>query len=126
MNDARQKALEYAGKNHERFLADLKEIVAIPSVSMQDEHVDDVVRAAEWLAARLTGLGMENVQVIPTEKHPIVFGEWLKAGEEAPTGLIYGHYDVQPVDPTSAFRTSENPCIKRLLRVAGKMAGPFQ
>lgn len=99
MSDVRQKALEYAEKNRERFLAELKEIVAIPSVSMQDEHVDDVVRAAEWLAARLTGLGMENVQVMPTEKHPIVFGEWKGAGEDAPTVLIYGHYDVQPVDP---------------------------
>ncbi len=105
MSDVRQKALEYAGKNRERFLADLKEIVAIPSVSMQDEHKDDMVRAAEWLAARLTGLGMDKVQVLPTEKHPVVFGEWMKAGEDAPTVLIYGHYDVQPVDPLDLWKT---------------------
>jgi acetylornithine deacetylase/succinyl-diaminopimelate desuccinylase-like protein len=105
MNDARQKALEYAGENHERFLADLKEIVAIPSVSMQDEHKNDMVRAAEWLALRLTALGMDKVQLLPTEKHPVVFGEWMKAGEAAPTVLIYGHYDVQPVDPIDLWDT---------------------
>lgn len=105
MSDARQGALEYAGKNRERFLADLKEIVAIPSVSMQDEHNDDLVRAAEWLAARLTDLGMDKVQLLPTEKHPIVFGEWMKAGDDVPTVLIYGHYDVQPVDPLELWDT---------------------
>jgi acetylornithine deacetylase/succinyl-diaminopimelate desuccinylase-like protein len=84
MSDARQKALEYAQQNRERFLADLKEIVAIPSVSMQDEHKDDMVRAAEWLAAHLTKLGMDNVQILPTGKHPVVFAEWMKAGQGCP------------------------------------------
>ena len=105
MNDARQKALEYAGENRERFLADLKEIVAIPSVSMQDEHKDDMVRAAEWLAVRLTALGMDKVQLLPTKKHPVVFGEWMTAGDDSPTVLIYGHYDVQPVDPIDLWDT---------------------
>ena len=105
MSDARQKALEYAHQNRERFLADLKELVAIPSVSMQDEHKDDIVRAAEWLATHLTELGMDKVQVLPTDKHPVVFGEWMKAGGDAPTVLIYGHYDVQPVDPLELWKT---------------------
>ena len=63
MSDARQGALDYARQNRERFLADLKEIVAIPSVSMQDEHKDDMLRAAEWLAAYLTKLGMDQVDL---------------------------------------------------------------
>ena len=105
MSNERQAALEYAKQNRERFLADLKEIVAIPSVSMQEEHKDDLVRAAEWLAAKLTALGMDNVQLLPTDKHPVVFGEWMKAGEDAPTVLIYGHYDVQPVDPIDLWDT---------------------
>ena len=105
MSDARQKALEYARQNRERFLAYLKEIVAIPSVSMQDEHKDDIVHAAEWLAAHLTKLGMDQVQILPTGKHPVVFGEWMKAGDSAPTVLIYGHYDVQPVDPLELWKT---------------------
>jgi len=113
MSNALQEALEYAEKNRERFLADLKGIVAIPSVSMQDEHKDEILRAAEWLAARLTGLGMENVQVMPTEKHPVVYGEWMKAGEDAPTVLIYGHYDVQPVDPLDLWNTDPYDAIQK-------------
>jgi acetylornithine deacetylase/succinyl-diaminopimelate desuccinylase-like protein len=105
MSDARQGALDYANQNRERFIADLTELVAIPSVSMQDEHKDDILRAADWLSARLTGLGMQNVQVLPTDKHPVVFAEWLGAGEDAPTVLIYGHYDVQPVDPLDLWKT---------------------
>lgn len=113
MGDSRQSALEYAGENRERFLADLKEIVAIPSVSMQDERRDDMIRAAEWLAARLTGLGMENVQALSPGKHPVVFGEWMKAGDEAPTVLIYGHYDVQPVDPLDLWNTQPYDAVQQ-------------
>jgi acetylornithine deacetylase/succinyl-diaminopimelate desuccinylase-like protein len=113
MSDARQAALDYAGKNRERFLAELKEIVAIPSVSMQEEHKDDLVRAAEWLAARLTSLGMDNVQLLPTDKHPVVFGEWMGAGKDAPTVLIYGHYDVQPVDPLDLWKTQPYEAVQQ-------------
>jgi acetylornithine deacetylase/succinyl-diaminopimelate desuccinylase-like protein len=105
MRNARQQALEYARQNRERFLADLKEIVAIPSVSMQEEHKDDLTRAAEWMAERLRKLGMENVQLLPTAKHPVVYGEWMKAGVDAPAVLIYGHYDVQPVDPLELWKS---------------------
>jgi acetylornithine deacetylase/succinyl-diaminopimelate desuccinylase-like protein len=113
MSDALQKALAYAQENHERFLSDLKEIVAIPSVSMQDEHEDDVLRAAGWLAERLTALGMDKVQLLPTEKHPVVFGEWMGAGADAPTVLIYGHYDVQPVDPIDLWDTEPYEAIQK-------------
>ena len=112
MSDARQQALEFAKNNRERFIEDLKELVAIPSVSMQDEHKDDIVRAAEWLAAYLKKLGMENVQLLPTDKHPVVFGEWLKAGADAPTVLIYGHYDVQPVDPLELWNTKPYEAVR--------------
>jgi len=112
MSDARQKALEYAQGNRERFLADLKEIVAIPSVSMQDEHKDDLLRAAEWLAAYLTKLGMEDVKLLPTDKHPVVYGEWMGAGDDAPTVLIYGHYDVQPVDPLDLWKTQPYEAVQ--------------
>jgi len=112
MSDAREQALEYAKQNRERFVEDLKELVAIPSVSMQDEHTDDIVRAAEWLAAHLRGLGMENVQILPTDKHPVVFGEWMKAGAGALTVLIYGHYDVQPVDPLELWKTQPYEAVQ--------------
>ena len=112
MTDVRQQALEYVRKNRERFIAELKEIVSIPSVSMQDEHKDDMFRAAEWLVARLTNLGMGEVQILPTEKHPVVFGEWMGAGEDAPTVLIYGHYDVQPVDPLDLWNSDPYDAVQ--------------
>lgn len=94
-----QKALEYVRSNGERYLNELKELVSIPSISTLDENKADVRRAAEWVAGQLRAIGMENVQIMPTALHPVVYGEWMKAGNSAPTVMIYGHYDVQPVDP---------------------------
>jgi acetylornithine deacetylase/succinyl-diaminopimelate desuccinylase-like protein len=94
-----QRALEYARANRGRFLEELKEYIAIPSISTLDEHKGDIQRAAEWTAAQLRSLGMEDVQIMPTGGHPVVYGEWMGAGKSAPTIMIYGHYDVQPVDP---------------------------
>ena len=99
MTDARQAALDYARQNNGRFLDELKEFLLIPSISTSPEYKSDVQRAAEWVAAQLRSLGMDNVQIMPTGGHPAVYGEQLKAGKEAPTVLIYGHYDIQPVDP---------------------------
>ena len=99
MNDTRQNALEYARQNNERFVDELIEFLAIPSISTSPENNADVQRGAEWVAAQLRSLGMDNVQILPTGGHPVVYGEQLKAGKDAPTVLIYGHYDVQPVDP---------------------------
>lgn len=99
MTDARQNALDYARQNNGRFLDELKEFLAIPSISTSVEYKADIQRAAEWVAGQLRSLGMENVLVMPTGGHPAVYGEQLKAGKDAPTVLIYGHYDIQPVDP---------------------------
>src|SRR5262245_21556570 len=105
MNDARQNALEYARQNNARFVDELKEFLAIPSISTSPENNADMQRAAEWVAAQLRSLGMDNVQIMPTGGHPIVYGEHLKVGKAAPTILIYGHYDVQPVDPIELWLT---------------------
>ena len=94
-----QRALDYVHQNRERFLAELKSFVAIPSISTTDEHKTDMQRGAEWVSGQLRALGMERVQIMPTGGHPAVYGEWLGAGMDAPTVLIYGHYDVQPPDP---------------------------
>lgn len=99
MTDPRQNALEYAQRNNERFVDELIEFLAIPSISTSPENNADVRRGAEWVAAQLRALGMDNVQILPTGGHPVVYGEQLKAGKDAPTVLVYGHYDVQPVDP---------------------------
>ena len=98
MSDA-QKALEYVRGNKDRYLNELKEFLAIPSISTLSENKGDVQRAAEWVAAQLRSIKMDNVKIMPTAGHPVVYGEWLGAGKSAPTVMIYGHYDVQPVDP---------------------------
>jgi acetylornithine deacetylase/succinyl-diaminopimelate desuccinylase-like protein len=91
-------AVSYARQNHPRFLNELKDLLRIPSVSTLPEHEDDCRRAAETLTAELTRIGMENVRLIETEGHPMVYAEWLHTPGK-PTALFYGHYDVQPTDP---------------------------
>jgi acetylornithine deacetylase/succinyl-diaminopimelate desuccinylase-like protein len=104
MSDHRENALQYTREHHKDYLAELKEFVAIPSISTSSENAADVQQAAKWVAARLNKLGMNNVQVFQTELHPVVFGEWLGAPGK-PTILLYGHYDVQPVDPIDLWKT---------------------
>ena len=96
------KALSFASRSHGRYLAELKELLAIESISTLTEHRPDMVRAAEWLSRHMNGIGLNNVGVIPTQGHPVIYGEWLEAAKK-PTVLIYGHYDVQPVDPISEW-----------------------
>ncbi len=99
------EALEYARQNQARFLDELKEILTIPSISTDPDHAADMQRAAEWVAGQLRGIGMSNVQIMPTGGHPVVYGEWLKAAKGAPTVMIYGHYDVQPPDPLELWKS---------------------
>ena len=104
MADQRENALQYAHNNKENFLSAYKEILRIPSVSTEKAHRPDIQRAAEWLSVQLSGLGMQKVQLFPTEGSPVVYGEYSGA-EGAPTVLVYGHYDVQPVDPVELWKT---------------------
>ena len=85
-------------KEEQRIRSELDEFLRIPSVSARSEHNADMKRCAEWLATRIKSLGMES-SVHQTPGHPIVLGEWRLAGAKAPTVLVYGHYDVQPVEP---------------------------
>ena len=98
------KAIQYAQKNRERYLAELKELIAIPSISTLSQHKPDIQRAAEWLTKQIAGMGFKNVELLPTAGHPVVYGEWLNAPGK-PTILVYGHYDVQPVDPLNEWIT---------------------
>jgi acetylornithine deacetylase/succinyl-diaminopimelate desuccinylase-like protein len=99
------EALQYARSNRDRFLAELKDFLSIPSISTQPEHELDIRRAATWLRDRLALAGFPKADVMPTQGHPVVYAEWLAAGPEAPTILIYGHYDVQPPDPLEQWNT---------------------
>jgi acetylornithine deacetylase/succinyl-diaminopimelate desuccinylase-like protein len=91
-------AVAYARQNYPRFLDELKALLRIPSISTLPEHKGDCRHAAEVLAAELTRIGMENVRMIETAGHPLVYADWLHAAGK-PTVLVYGHYDVQPPDP---------------------------
>jgi acetylornithine deacetylase/succinyl-diaminopimelate desuccinylase-like protein len=106
MVDPCSTAIEYAHLHASRFLDDLKEFASIPSISTNEASKNDVQRAANWLAAHLNELGMDNVQIFPTDGHPVVYGEWLNAGATAATALIYGHYDVQPADPENQWTSA--------------------
>jgi acetylornithine deacetylase/succinyl-diaminopimelate desuccinylase-like protein len=88
----------YLQERRPQYLEELLEFLRIPSISSLPEHKDDVQQAAQWVSARLQRAGMEDVQVLATGGHPVVFGQWLHA-EGKPTILIYGHFDTQPVDP---------------------------
>ncbi len=95
-------AIAYAREHRVRFLDDLRELLRIPSVSTAPERAGDVARAAQWIASHLDGLGFE-ARLDPTDRHPIVRADWLKA-PGAPTVLCYAHYDVQPPEPLELWR----------------------
>ncbi len=94
----------YLKQHRSEQLAELNEFLRIPSISALSEHKPDVRRAAEFLAKALHQLGFDAVEVIPTKGHPLVYGERLE-GPGRPTVLVYGHYDVQPVDPLNLWET---------------------
>ncbi len=94
----------YISTNEERFIEDLKAWLRIPSISTLSEHSADMRRAAEYATHQLQQIGFEQVETISTQGHPLVYGEWLHA-QNQPTVLVYGHYDVQPVDPVELWKT---------------------
>lgn len=99
MPDLRSEALEYAQSNNSRFLGELEEFVTIPSISTDPEHAGDMEQAANWVAQKFEKLNLGNVKILPTGGHPAVYAELKSNVQNAPTILIYGHYDVQPAEP---------------------------
>jgi len=97
-------AVSYANQNQQRFLSELKDLLRIPSISTLPQHKDDVRRAAQFIADELTRIGIENVEIIKTNGHPLVYGDWMHAPGK-PVVLCYGHYDVQPPDPLDEWQT---------------------
>ena len=94
----------FFGANYSRIRDELFEFLRIPSVSARSEHVPDMNRASEWLADRVREIGL-HATIHQTPGHPIVVGEWRGAGPNAPTVLVYGHYDVQPVEPLDLWES---------------------
>ncbi len=99
-----QQALDFAQNHYDKFLADLVSFLKIESVSSDPERYDKVNDAARWLAKKLTSLGIQEVAIMPTDLHPIVYGKY-GADQTKRTVLIYGHYDVQPEVPVDLWKT---------------------
>ncbi len=97
-------AVDFARSNQQRFLNELKDLLRIPSVSTLEEHKPDIQKAADFVANELRRIGMENVEIIPTKGHPLIYADWLHAAGK-PTVLCYAHYDVQPADPLDEWHT---------------------
>ena len=99
------QAISYAHEHREQALRTLQDFVRIPSISTLPEHQADIQRAAQWAAQRLKALGFQQVEIVPTTKHPVVLATFSSQRPSAPTVLVYGHYDVQPVDPLNEWET---------------------
>src|SRR5258705_3355608 len=106
------KVIDFINVNRDRYLEELKALLAIPSISALPEHRADVTRCADWCAAEMRRIGLGNVRLIDTPGNPVVYGDWLDA-PGAPTILFYGHYDVQPVDPLELW---ESPPFEATIR----------
>ena len=102
-NGAVGAALDHLRQHRDRHREELDEFLRIESVSADPDRADDVRRAAEWITAELDRIGFEHVSLHETSGHPVVTGDWLHAGPERPTVLVYCHYDVQPADPLAEW-----------------------
>jgi acetylornithine deacetylase/succinyl-diaminopimelate desuccinylase-like protein len=114
-----ESVLAYIEANRERYLEELRRLLAVPSVSTNPENAADVHRAAEWLSEHMQSIGLEHVEVFSTPGHPIVYGDWLHA-EGRPTVLLYGHYDVQPVEPIDLWTSPPFEASVRNGRLYGR------
>lgn len=95
---------DFVERERETFLSQLFDFLRFPSVSSRSEHKSDVSNCARWLAEHMKSIGIEKVQLFETAGHPIVYGEYIKQ-PDALTVLVYGHYDVQPVEPLELWET---------------------
>ena len=98
------KVIDFINVNRDRYLTELKALLAIPSISALPQHAPDIKRCADWCADEMRRIGLQNVKLIETPGNPVVYGDWLGA-PGAPTILYYGHYDVQPVDPLDLWHS---------------------
>lgn len=107
-----EQVINFIKTNKDRYIEELKDFLRIPSISTLPENKQDMQKAADFVATKLKEAGMNRIEIFQTEGHPLVYGEWLGAPGK-PTVLIYGHYDVQPVDPIELWDNDPfEPVIK--------------
>ena len=107
-----EEVLKYIVANNENYVNELKDYLRIPSISTLAANKKNMKECAQFVSKKLKDAGMNKVKIIPTKGNPLVYGEWMKA-KGKPTVLIYGHYDVQPVDPLNLWKSQPfEPVIK--------------
>jgi acetylornithine deacetylase/succinyl-diaminopimelate desuccinylase-like protein len=107
-----KEIINHIQNNKQTYIEELKDFLRIPSISTLSENKKDVAGCAEFVSENLKKIGLNRVEIFKTEGHPIVYGEWLGAPGK-PTILVYGHYDVQPVDPIELWNSPPfEPTIK--------------
>ena len=99
-----KEVINYIDQNKDRYIEELKEFLRIPSISTLPENKKDMQAGAQFVSGKLKDAGLNKVEIFQTEGHPLIYGEWLGAPGK-PTVLIYGHYDVQPVDPIELWNS---------------------
>lgn len=105
MTDTIQSAITYSHHHKEEALEGFIKLLSFPSISADPAYKKDIVACANWIVAELKRIGFDNCRAMPTNGHPVVYAEWLKAGADKPTVLVYDHYDVQPVDPLNLWKS---------------------
>jgi acetylornithine deacetylase/succinyl-diaminopimelate desuccinylase-like protein len=104
-SDSIQAAIQHAHHHREETLEGFIKLLSFASISADPAYKRDIHACADWLVGQLQALGFENCRKIETDGHPVVYAEWLKAGPDKPTVLVYDHYDVQPVDPLHLWQS---------------------
>ena len=113
MTDTVQSAIDYLQETADKLMENYKELLRFPSISADPAHAEDVKACAAWIVEQLQTLGFDNCEAIATDGLPVVYGEWLHAGPDKPTVLVYSHYDVQPVDPLPLWHSEPFEAVIR-------------
>ncbi len=113
----------YVAERRDEFVAELSDWLRIASISADPEQAGEVSRSADWLAQRLLRAGFPSVEIWPTPGLPAVYAEWPSEDPHAPTVVVYGHHDVQPVDPVELWETAPFEPLVRATAYGEELVG---
>jgi len=107
------QAMDFAAKHRSDFIGTLSDFLKLKTISSDSAYNQDIRKGAQWLVNYFKKIGAENIQILESQKHPVVFADLSKAGGDKPTILVYGHYDVQPADPIHLWESEPfEPVVK--------------
>ena len=117
MTDTIQNAIDFLQETQDKIMEDYRQLLSFPSIGADPAYTPDVKACADWIVDQLAAIGFDNCEAVATAGHPVIYADWLKAGPDKPTVLVYAHYDVQPVDPLPLWHSEPFDAIIR----AGKI-----